>query len=182
MPEETTQMQNRAIVLAGTPEAGEGETVTPNETKKINWDKQLVVVFGDEVNKSVTQLADMENRTTHEFPEHKFTHPWRHVEYLEMTTALLNRNPEIKITIVTNSPYILDHLTNLMHGAKVKADAKYTRTSDPGAFIPKKKVGVYECTHGKIVNAMPKQGEIIKWNSVSKVAEWLTNTYFEMNP
>lgn len=33
---------------------------------------------------------------------------------------------------------------------------------------------------GVIENALPKKGEIINWDNLSEVAEWLSDVYFEM--
>jgi hypothetical protein len=145
--------------------------------KDINWNKKLLVFFGDDVKKMKGKILSKTPPVV--FPEHVMTHPWEHVDYIEKVTRLIS-NDSRKITIVTNSSYILDHLTNLMKGARVNADEKYTRCKNKSAFIHKKDVGVYVCTGGKIKDAMPKKGEIIEWDNLSKVSEWLSDVYFEM--
>jgi hypothetical protein len=151
--------------------------------KNINWNKKLLVFFGDEVKnfcEDIKMNANSVKSFTDYFPEHTLYHPWEHMEHIEHITNLISRAGDRKFTVITNSSYILDHLTNLMKGARVNADEKYTRCKNKSAFIHKKDVGVYVCTGGKIKDAMPKKGEIIEWDNLSKVSEWLSDVYFEM--
>lgn len=151
--------------------------------KDIDWNKKLLVFFGDEVKNicgDIKMNADSVKSFTDCFPEHSLYHPWEHVDRIEHITNLISRADDRKFTIVTNSSYILDHLSNLMKGARINAEEKYTRCKNKNAFIHKKDVGVYVCTGGKIKNAMPKKGEIINWDNLSEPAEWLCNVYFEM--
>lgn len=145
--------------------------------KDIDWNKKLIVFFGDEVKKMKGKILSKTPPVI--FPEHMMTHPWEHIEYIEKVTRLISQHNR-KITIVTNSSYILDHLTDLMKGARINADEKYTRCKNKNAFIHKKDVGVYVCTGGKIKDAMPKKGEIIEWGNLSEPSEWLCDIYFEM--
>lgn len=145
--------------------------------KDIDWNKKLIVFFGDDVKMMKGKILSKNPLVV--FPEHVMTHPWGHVDYIEKVTRLISQDDR-KITIVTNSSYILDHLSNLMKGARLNADQKYTRCKNKNAFIHKKDVGVYVCTGGKIKDAMPKKGEIIKWDNLSEPSEWLSDIYFEM--
>jgi hypothetical protein len=145
--------------------------------KDINWNKKLLVFFGDEVTKMKGEILSKTPPVV--FPEHVMTHPWEHIDYIEKVTQLIS-NDNRKIVIVTNSSYIIDHLVNLMKGARIDADARFTRCKSKGAFINKKDVGVYACTGGKIEDALPKKGEIIKWDNLSEPSEWLSDVYFEM--
>ena len=145
--------------------------------KDIDWNKKLIVFFRDEVKKMKGKILSKTPPVI--FPERVMAHPWEHVDYIEKVTRLISQDNR-KITIVTNSPYIIDHLTNLMKGARVNADEKYTRCGKKSAFIDKKDVGVYVCTGGRIKDAMPKKGETIKWDNLSEPSEWLCNVYFEM--
>lgn len=153
--------------------------------KDIPWkEKQLLVFFGKDVKNRQEQIHLHSKGFFDFFPEHQCFHPWEHVELLEKTIKTINRHPDGNWTIITNSSYILDHLGNLMQGAYLGADKKFTRTNDPEAFIDKDKIGVYVCENGKIKNALPKKPDdfIIGWKSLSVVAEWLCDQYFEMQP
>jgi predicted ATPase len=146
----------------------------------IDWNKKLIVFFGDEVKNLVEDIEKHRKGAIVIFPEHSSHHPWEHVDEIEHITRLLSRSDDRKFVVITNSSYIIDHLSNLMKGARIKADTKYTRCNNVGAFIHKRDVGAYVCTKGKIKNALPKKGEIIKWGNLSKVADWLCDIYFEM--
>lgn len=146
----------------------------------INWDKKLIVFFGDEIKTLVEDIGKHGKGAITIFPEHSHYHPWEHVEEIEHITRLLSRSNDRKFVVITNSSYILDHLSNLMKGARINANAKYTRCNNVGAYIHKKDVSAYVCTKGEIKNALPRKGEIINWDNLSEVAEWLSNVYFEM--
>jgi predicted ATPase len=146
----------------------------------IDWDKKLIVFFGDDAKNIVDDIAKMRKGAIVIFPEHKLYHPWEHVVEIEHIARILSNGDDRKFVVVTNSSYILDHLSNLMKGARINADAKYTRCNRKEAYIHKKDVGAYVCTKGTIENALPKEGDIIDWDNLSVVAEWLTDTYFDM--
>lgn len=146
----------------------------------IDWNKKLIVFFGDEVKQHINNIRLNTPAYIDEFPEHQLVHPWKHIEDLEHTTHLISRGDDRQFVIITNSSYILDHLSNLMKGARVNADPKYTRCNRKEVYIHKKDVGAYVCTNGAIENALPKKGEIINWDNLSEVAKWLSDIYFEM--
>lgn len=146
----------------------------------IDWDKKLIVFFGDQAKNFVGDIEKMRKGGFVTFPEHDRYHPWEHVEEIEHITRLLSRSKDGKFVVITNSSYILDHLSNLMKGARLNADAKYTRCKRKDAYIHKKDVGVYVCTGGAIENALPENGEIINWDNLSEVSEWLSDNYFKM--
>ena len=148
--------------------------------ENIDWNKKLIVFFGDEVKQHINNIRLNTPAYVDEFPEHKLVHPWEHSEVLEHTTHLISRGDDRQFVIITNSSYILDHLSNLMKGARINADSKYTRCNRKEAYIHKKDVGAYVCTNGEIKNALPKKGEIIIWDNLSEVAEWLSDIYFSM--
>ncbi len=146
----------------------------------IDWNKKLIVFFGDDVKNLAGDIGKHRKGGFVVFPEHSSHHPWEHIEEIEHITRLLSHSNDRTFVVITNSAYILDHLSNLMKGACINADAKYTRCNNVGAFIHKRDVGAYVCTKGKIKNALPKKGEIIKWDNLSEVAEWISDVYFEM--
>ncbi len=146
----------------------------------IDWDKKLIVFFGDELRDWVLNIRLSTCTRTYEFPEHRTYHPWEHVEFIEYVTRVISFHEDEKFVVITNSSYILDHLTNLMKGARLNADAEYTRCKQKEAYIHKKDVGVYVCTKGTIENALPEDGEVINWDNLSEVSEWLSDIYFEM--
>jgi hypothetical protein len=149
--------------------------------ENIDWNKKLIVFFGDEVKNLMGDIQKTNKGGFVTFPEHTRCHPWEHVEEIEHITRLLSRSEDRNFVIITNSSYILGHLSNLMKGARVNADAKYTRCGKKEAYIHKRDVSVYVCTKGTIKNALPKKGDIINWDNLSEVAEWLSRIYFGMD-
>jgi hypothetical protein len=146
----------------------------------IDWNKKLIVFFGDEARDRIGDIENMRRGGFVAFPEHSSYHPWDHIEEIEHITRLISRSEDRKFVVITNSSYIMDHLSNLMKGARINADPKYTRCKRKEAYIHKKDVGAYVCTNGTIENAIPEKGEIISWNNLSEVEEWLTDIYFDM--
>lgn len=146
----------------------------------IDWDKKLIVFFGDQAKNFVDEIEKLRRGGFVTFPEHDRHHPWEHVEEIEHITRLISRSDDGKFVVITNSSYIIDHLVNLMKGARLNADAEYTRCKQKEAYIHKKDVGVYVCTKGTIENALPEDGEVINWDNLSEVSEWLSDIYFEM--
>jgi hypothetical protein len=147
----------------------------------IDWNKKLIVFFGEDAKNLVEDIEKMRKGGFVTFPERERYHPWEHIDEIEHITRLLSRSEDRKFVVITNSSYILDHLSNLMKGAQINADEKYTRCNKKEAYIHKKDVGAYVCTKGTIENALPEEGDIINWDNLSKVAEWLADIYFEMD-
>jgi len=145
--------------------------------KNIDWNKKLLVFFGDEVIKMKGKMLSKGPIVI--FPEHMICHPWGHIDYIEKVTQIISKDNR-KITLITNSSYIIDHLSNLMKGARIDADGCFTKCGNKNAYIHRKDVGVYICTNGKIKNALSKEAKIVNWKNLSEPAEWLTNIYFEM--
>jgi hypothetical protein len=146
----------------------------------IDWNKKLIVFFGEDAKNCVDDIEKMCKGGFVSFPERSLYHPWEHVDEIEHIVRLLYRSEDRKFVVVTNSSYILDHLSNLMKGARLNADVKYTRCKRKEAYIHKKDVGAYVCTNGSVINVLPQEGEVINWDNLSDVAEWLSNIYFEM--
>jgi len=146
----------------------------------IDWNKKLIVFFGEDAKNRVGDIEKMRKCGFISFPEHSLYHPWEHVDELEHIVRLLSRSEDRKFVVITNSSYIIDHLVNLMKGARVNADAEYTRCKRKEAYIHQKDVGAYVCTNGEIVNALTEEDKIINWDNLSEVSEWLSDTYFEM--
>lgn len=114
----------------------------------IDWNKKLIIFFGEDAKNLVGDIEKMRKGGFVTFPERERYHPWGHIEEIEHITRLISNDDDRKFVIITNSSYILDHLSNLMKGARVNADAKYTRCNNVGAFIHKKDVCAYVCNKG----------------------------------
>ncbi len=152
------------------------------ELKDIDWNKKLIIFFGDEVKNLSNNIRHNAIGYVDKFPEHHLNHPRRHIDYIEHIIRLLSRVDDRRFVIITNSSYIIDHLTNLMRGARINANAKYTRCGKKEAYIHKKDIGAYVCTEGDIKNALSVDDDedCIDWDNLSEVADWLTDTYFNM--
>jgi len=157
------------------------------QISEIPWKtKKLILFFGDESSKYIDEVRSVaEDHFVSAFPEHATCrpwHPWDHIEAIEHCTLLIHRHPEFHMTIFTNSTYIIDHLVNLMRGARLSAGPEFTHCKNSDAYIMKKDVGVYVCTKGEIADALSTNDDddFINWDNLSEPAEWLSTIFFEM--
>ncbi len=122
-----------------------------------------------------------ENFITYDFPEN-YRHPWKHVESIEILCRNWNKHHE-KVAMCTHSPYIIDHLVNLMFGYKAKDKAKAAkllRLKDPDSFIDQKDVAVYFIgDDGGIKNILEEDG-FINWESLSEVSEYVSQVMWDI--
>ena len=98
-------------------------------------------------------------------------HPKAQAEIIELISMLVNSGVHVLIT--THSPYIIDHLKNLMKAKEVKDQKKAEKLfylQDSSAFISKKDVSIYVFEKGKGSNILSKTGEI-NWRTFSRVSE-----------
>ena len=104
-------------------------------------------------------------------------HPAVQVELAEFLAMLVNAGLHVLIT--THSPYIVDHLANLMQAAKHvnKEDIKehfYLERTD--AFIPQKQVSIYLFEDGTAKNIVDEKG-IIDWSTFGNVSSDVSDIY-----
>jgi hypothetical protein len=99
------------------------------------------------------------------------------VEIAEFLAMLVNAGLHVLIT--THSPYIVDHLANLMQAAKhedrdsIKEMFYLQRTE---AFIPQEKVSIYLFEDGTAKNLVSEEGTI-DWETFGKVSDDVSQIY-----
>jgi predicted ATPase len=104
-------------------------------------------------------------------------HPAAQVEIAEFLAMLVNAGLHVLIT--THSPYIVDHLANLMQAAKhedrdsIKEMFYLQRTE---AFIPQEKVSIYLFEDGTAKNLVSEEGTI-DWETFGKVSDDVSQIY-----
>jgi len=108
-------------------------------------------------------------------------HPKAQAQLIELISMLVNSG--INVIITTHSPYIVDHLINLIKAESSKkskdklVDLFYLKKKE--AFISKEKVSVYLFENGEAHDILENQGDI-NWKTFSKVSEDITDIYFEL--
>jgi ABC-type lipopolysaccharide export system ATPase subunit len=109
-------------------------------------------------------------------------HPEAQIKLLEIITMAVNKG--VNVILTTHSPYIVDHLMNLMEGydVKDKIDDKslgdYLYLGYRDSFISPKKVGAYFFSEdGRIADILNVEERIIDWETFSKVSERLGVIY-----
>ncbi len=109
-------------------------------------------------------------------------HPEAQVKLLEIITMAVNKG--VKVILTTHSPYIVDHLMNLMEGYDVKDKIddeslkEYLYMGYRETFISPEKVGAYFFSEdGRIIDILNVEERIIDWETFSKVSERLGVIY-----
>ncbi|MHC5824271.1 MAG: AAA family ATPase, partial [Nostoc sp.] len=104
-------------------------------------------------------------------------HPSGQVAITEFLAMLVQAG--LKILITTHSPYILDHLSNLMKAAKyqdkesIKNKFYLERTE---AFIPQEKVSVYLFENGIAKNILNEDGRI-DWGTFGDISDDISHIF-----
>jgi hypothetical protein len=104
-------------------------------------------------------------------------HPAAQVEIAEFLAMLVNAGLHVLIT--THSPYIVDHLANLMQAAKHEdpdsiKERFYLERTD--AFISQEKVSVYLFEDGTAKNIISEEGTI-NWETFGNVSDDVSQIY-----
>ena len=104
-------------------------------------------------------------------------HPAAQVEMIEFLAMLVEAN--LNVLITTHSPYIVDHLVNLMQAAKHEdkesiKDKFYLERTE--AFIPQDKVSVYLFEEGTAKNILDEAGRI-NWQTFANVSDDIANIF-----
>ncbi len=104
-------------------------------------------------------------------------HPEAQVKLIELLAMLVNAGLHVLIT--THSPYIVDHLANLIAADKC-ADRDVASSQfflkDSSAFIPQEKVAAYKVEQGKIENILDEDG-ILNWGTFGNVSNRIIEIY-----
>ena len=108
-------------------------------------------------------------------------HPEAQAKMIEFLAILINSG--LKILITTHSPYVLDHLSNLIKAYEVENKEEiskdfYLHRTD--AFISKDKVSIYLFNRqGKPKEAMDKDG-VIELGTFGRVSDDISDIYFKL--
>ncbi len=107
-------------------------------------------------------------------------HPEAQVKMIELLAILANNN--LNVLITTHSPYIVDHLTNLIKANEAEnkeniRSAFYLKRTD--AFISKDKVSVCLFDQGQVIQAIDEEG-IIELNTFGQVSDQISDIYFNL--
>jgi predicted ATPase len=104
-------------------------------------------------------------------------HPAAQVEIIEFLAMLVQAG--LKVLITTHSPYIVDHLSNLMKAAKYEdkeslKERFYLERTE--AFIPQEKVSVYLFEDGTAKNILHENGRI-DWGTFGNVSDDISHIF-----
>lgn len=107
-------------------------------------------------------------------------HPEAQAALTEFLAVLINAGLHVLIT--THSPYIVDHLTNLMKAAESAdpeaiQDKFYLQSKE--AFLSRDNVSVYSVDQGKAANMLDEDG-VVHWSTFGKVSDRVSEIYFEL--
>ncbi|MEO8974057.1 MAG: AAA family ATPase [Ktedonobacteraceae bacterium] len=107
-------------------------------------------------------------------------HPEAQVKMIELLSMLINT--DLNILITTHSPYVIDHLTNLIkaYDAEDKETVRrefYLKRTD--AFISKENVSVYLIDKSKATKAIDEDG-VIELNTFGEVSDRISDIYFTL--
>jgi len=120
-------------------------------------------------------------------------HPEAQVKIIEFLSILANK--DIKVLITTHSPYIVDHLINLMEAYKSEKsnvedlfwEPKYIKNANlknimpKDIFIDKNNVSVYLFKdNGEVSNILDRQTGLINWQTFSSISEKISSLYYEV--
>ncbi|NJK79591.1 MAG: ATP-binding protein [Chloroflexaceae bacterium] len=108
-------------------------------------------------------------------------HPEAQVRMAEFLAIMVHAG--LRVLITTHSPYIIDHLTNLMKAAKHEdkdtiRDLFYLKQEE--AFISQDNVAVYFFDEGTAYNILENDG-LINWQTFSQVSERVSQIFFDMD-
>jgi predicted ATPase len=107
-------------------------------------------------------------------------HPQAQAQIIELLVMLVNAG--LNVLFTTHSPYITDHLANLIAATKSEdkeaiRDEFYLKNTD--AFIPQEKVAIYGFSGGSVNSILDEDG-LISWDTFGKVSEHVINIYSEL--
>lgn len=116
-------------------------------------------------------------------------HPQAQVTLTEFIAALVNAG--VRVVLTTHSPYVVDHLNNLMEASRAPAEkreelARKFALGTPSSFISPEKVAVHafqeESPEGAVTvrEVLNRQTGLIDWSTFSKVSEHITNLYSDI--
>jgi hypothetical protein len=109
-------------------------------------------------------------------------HPEAQAQMIEFLAMLVNAG--LRVLITTHSPYMVDHLVNLMHAAKQPQEkqselAEIFFLQNPDAFIAQDSVSVYCVENGTAENILRDDGKI-EWHTFGDISNQIANIYSAM--
>ena len=135
--------------------------------------KELIVIIGEDLLKEFYPRTNEFTSRVIAFPEN-YEHPKKQVELIEQICIEFNKSDE-SLYILTNSPYIIDHLSNLMRAYKLGDDriAEEFLLQDKNAFIDPEVVTVSLFEDGKFTDVFDNADNdcIINWTTFSEVTD-----------
>ena len=107
-------------------------------------------------------------------------HPEAQAKLTEFLAMLVNAG--LPVLITTHSPYIVDHLTNLIKAAESTKpdtirDKFYLKREE--AFISRSDVSVYLVDQGKTENMLDEDG-VVHWSTFGTVSDRVSEIFFEL--
>ncbi len=107
-------------------------------------------------------------------------HPAAQVELIEFLAMLVNAG--LRVLITTHSPYIVDHIANLMQAAKHKNKDDIKEQfylEQTNAFIPQEQVSIYLFENSTARNIVDEKG-VIDWSTFGHVSSDVSNIYSQV--
>lgn len=109
-------------------------------------------------------------------------HPEAQVKIIEFLAMLVNAG--LRVLVTTHSPYMVDHLVNLMRAADHPQEeqpelAEMFFLQNTDAFIAKKDVSVYLVDKGTAENILQEDGRI-EWSTFGNISDQVADIHFKL--
>ena len=108
-------------------------------------------------------------------------HPDAQLMIMELLAILANKG--VTVVITTHSPYIVDHLNNLIEASQLPADAQESISASfklkrKDAFLEPEAVSTYHFTEaGNVIDIFNRAESLIDLSSFSEASNYVTNLY-----
>lgn len=109
-------------------------------------------------------------------------HPEAQVKMIEFLVMLVNAG--LRVLITTHSPYLLDHLSNLIYAAEHEVEeqqslAKVFFLESCDAFISQEKVSIYCVDNGTTENILQDHGRI-DWSTFGNITDQIADIHYKL--
>jgi predicted ATPase len=111
-------------------------------------------------------------------------HPEAQIAITEFLALLANAG--LNVTVTTHSPYIVDHLNNLVEAARLPEAAQEAmqarfKLGTKGAFLDPEKLAVYFFSEdGQVRDAFNRETLSLDWSTFGKQSDYLSELYNEL--
>ena len=108
-------------------------------------------------------------------------HPAMQLALTELLALLVQKG--VRIILTTHSPYIVDHINNLLEAAAIPPAeqaqaAPLFKLGTQEAFLPADQVAVYEFDdEGQVHPLLDRTNRVIEWATFSRETDWVSNLY-----